>query len=229
MLNILNKIIIVFKFRGKLLKNKIISVIVNIALCAVIATVCAVGFIGGDAAPVTSDGENLYYRSEKARGVSLMFNVYQNTDNVYKIMDILDEYSAKATFFLGGSWADDNIDCVRVIAARGHEVGSHGYFHKDHSKMNVTRRTCGYLGENFWNVGKTREIDLRAKAFLEKYAKKYEIIDAADCGLETIDENCVDYFNAALFYEMSVLYRTAIQNKTGHPLDMRRYMGVVEY
>ena len=26
---------------------------------------------------------------------------------------------------------------------------------KDQSKMNVTRRTCGYLGENFWNVGKT--------------------------------------------------------------------------
>ncbi|MBQ4068251.1 MAG: anaerobic ribonucleoside-triphosphate reductase [Lachnospiraceae bacterium] len=32
---------------------------------------------------------------------------------------------------------------------------------KDHSKMNVTRRTCGYLGENFWNVGKTKEIDSR--------------------------------------------------------------------
>ena len=29
---------------------------------------------------------------------------------------------------------------------------------KDHNKMNVTRRTCGYLGENFWNVGKTKEI-----------------------------------------------------------------------
>ena len=32
---------------------------------------------------------------------------------------------------------------------------------KDHSKMNVVRRTCGYLGENFWNVGKTREIKQR--------------------------------------------------------------------
>ena len=32
---------------------------------------------------------------------------------------------------------------------------------KDHSKMNVTRRTCGYLGENFWNVGKTMEINAR--------------------------------------------------------------------
>lgn len=32
---------------------------------------------------------------------------------------------------------------------------------KDHDKMNVTRRTCGYLGENFWNVGKTKEIAAR--------------------------------------------------------------------
>ncbi|NBI69096.1 anaerobic ribonucleoside-triphosphate reductase [Pseudoflavonifractor sp. 60] len=31
----------------------------------------------------------------------------------------------------------------------------------DQSKMNVTRRTCGYLGENFWNVGKTKEIKAR--------------------------------------------------------------------
>ncbi len=32
---------------------------------------------------------------------------------------------------------------------------------KDKAKMNVTRRTCGYLGENFWNVGKTKEIKAR--------------------------------------------------------------------
>lgn len=32
---------------------------------------------------------------------------------------------------------------------------------KDHSKLTVVRRTCGYLGENFWNVGKTKEIKQR--------------------------------------------------------------------
>ena len=32
---------------------------------------------------------------------------------------------------------------------------------KDQSKMNVTRRTCGYLGDNFWNEGKTKEIKNR--------------------------------------------------------------------
>ena len=32
---------------------------------------------------------------------------------------------------------------------------------KDKSKMNVTRRTCGYLGENYWNIGKTKDIKAR--------------------------------------------------------------------
>lgn len=32
---------------------------------------------------------------------------------------------------------------------------------RDQHKMNVVRRTCGYLGEKFWNVGKTKEIRSR--------------------------------------------------------------------
>lgn len=32
---------------------------------------------------------------------------------------------------------------------------------RDKSRMNVVRRTCGYLGENFWNEGKTKEIKSR--------------------------------------------------------------------
>ena len=34
-------------------------------------------------------------------------------------------------------------------------------YNKDKNKMTVIRRTCGYLGENFWNVGKTKEINSR--------------------------------------------------------------------
>lgn len=117
------------------MKNKIISVIVNVVLCFVITATIVVGFVGGGAATVSSDRESLYYRSPSPRGVSLMFNVYENTDNVMKILDILDEYGAKATFFVGGCWADDNVDCLREIASRGHEVGSHGYFHRDHDKL----------------------------------------------------------------------------------------------
>ena len=32
---------------------------------------------------------------------------------------------------------------------------------RDHNKMNVARRTCGYIGTNFWNKGRTQEIKER--------------------------------------------------------------------
>ena len=79
------------------------------------------------------------YRSagESAEGVSLMFNVYWGTEEVYRILDTLSAHEAKATFFIGGCWADDNVGCLRDIYAAGHEIGNHGYFHKDHDKLDL--------------------------------------------------------------------------------------------
>ena len=87
---------------------------------------------------VNADSESQIYRSaENGTGVSLMFNVYWGTESVYRILEILKEHEAKATFFVGGCWADDNVDCLKKIYADGHEIGNHGYFHKDHSKLNL--------------------------------------------------------------------------------------------
>ena len=105
----------------------------------VVLAVSLVGYFSGSAAAVSYENTNLYYGGkEDSDAVSLTFNVYENTENVKKIMDILDEYGATATFFIGGCWADDNVDCVREIYKRGHEIASHGYFHKDHSRMSVS-------------------------------------------------------------------------------------------
>ena len=32
---------------------------------------------------------------------------------------------------------------------------------RDHNLLNVARRTCGYIGTNFWNKGRTQEIKER--------------------------------------------------------------------
>ena len=66
-----------------------------------------------------------------------MFNVYWGETEVYQILDILEECSAKSTFFIGGSWADDHVACLKEIASRGHEIGNHGYFHKDQDKLSL--------------------------------------------------------------------------------------------
>lgn len=120
------------------MKGKKLSVFTNFILAAVIISVSLVGFLGGNATAVSYESDNLFYGGDKdGNGVSLTFNVYEGAQTVTRILDILDEYGAKATFFIGGAWADDNIDCVREIYKRGHELGSHGYFHKDHSKLSL--------------------------------------------------------------------------------------------
>lgn len=118
----------------KRLSSRAIAAITNSILAIILVIVGTVCFLPV-ATGVSGTEERVYYKGSSEDGVSLMFNVYWGTELVYQILDVLDEYGAKATFFLGGSWADDNVDCVKEIAARGQEIGSHGYFHRDHSKL----------------------------------------------------------------------------------------------
>ena len=45
---------------------------------------------------------------------------------------------------------DDNLECYCPNCGN-----------RDHDKLNVARRTCGYIGSNFWNKGRTQEIKER--------------------------------------------------------------------
>jgi polysaccharide deacetylase family protein (PEP-CTERM system associated) len=51
-------------------------------------------------------------------------------DNVARILDLLAEGGASATFFTLGWIAERHPELVRRIAAAGHEVASHGYGHE---------------------------------------------------------------------------------------------------
>ncbi len=106
----------------------------NLAVIMLSFSVAFVCFAPEKTATV-SVAEEVYRKGNSETGVSLMFNVYWGTEEVYQILDILDEYSAKSTFFIGGSWADDNVACLKEIVSRGHELGNHGYFHKAHDKL----------------------------------------------------------------------------------------------
>ncbi len=50
---------------------------------------------------------------------------------VMEILDILDRYNVKITFFVTGKFAADNPDMVREMALRGHELGNHSWNHPD--------------------------------------------------------------------------------------------------
>ena len=79
------------------------------------------------------------------------------------------------------------------------------------------------------NEGRTRALDQRAQAFLNRYNDKTEVVDARELGLNALPASVVDYFNPVLFYSIMCDYRAALADIRRHPLSTRRYMGVVDY
>ena len=63
--------------------------------------------------------------------ISLSFDVAWGSNNIDEILNILDKHNAKATFFLVGSWVDDNEELVKKIHSKGHELGNHSNTHSN--------------------------------------------------------------------------------------------------
>lgn len=103
-------------------------------------------------------------------------------------------------------------------------IHSGEYFH---GPFEVTDKDVPYI--LIESLGRTRELDERAKRFLNEYAKKVEIIDAKELGLDMIDNDVSEYFSPILFYAILSEYRSKLADKRQHSLDVRRYMGKVEY
>lgn len=71
----------------------------------------------------------VYSVDTREKVVSLTFDAAWGADKTKGILDILDDYDIKATFFLVGFWVDNFPDMVKEIDARGHEIGTHSETH----------------------------------------------------------------------------------------------------
>ncbi len=113
------------------------TIIINTMLAMTLLIVYVINFMpkttletyGKDSLSAIYNGNRLH------NNVSLMFNVYENTKIVNSIIDVLEQKGVKATFFVGGCWADDNGETLNRIINSGNEIANHGYFHKDHKKL----------------------------------------------------------------------------------------------
>jgi polysaccharide deacetylase family protein (PEP-CTERM system associated) len=94
--------------------------------------------------------------------------------NTAKILDILQENGIRATFFVLGWVAHRFPDLIREISRQGHEVASHGYWHR-----RVVTQSRGDFREDICSSKKILE-DLTGSAVLGYRAPSYSI------GLETL-------------------------------------------
>ena len=109
--------------------------IANMVIVIMLLSLIFLSINNANTLKVQADARVIYSGDENKNNVCFMINVYQNEECVRNILEVLDMYQVKTTFFVGGSWAVKNIDLVKEIYTRGHELGNHGFYHKDQDKL----------------------------------------------------------------------------------------------
>lgn len=101
------------------------------------AALCAFGIFAAVNAPavvptsVATRQLPIYCVESEKKLCAISFDAAWGADNTQKILDVLDEYGVKATFFVVGNWATQYPETAQAIAKAGHEVMNHSNAH-DH-------------------------------------------------------------------------------------------------
>ena len=81
----------------------------------------------------------IYSGNTQNNNVSLMINVYWGTEFIEPMLKVLKDENVKVTFFVGGCWVAQNSELLKKMYEDGHEIGNHGYYHKDHKYLSTER------------------------------------------------------------------------------------------
>lgn len=104
-------------------------------------------------ASALEDGQVIRHGDGMTKRIALTFDDGPHPEYTPLILDILEEYGVKATFFVIGENADRYPDLVRREADEGHEIGNHTYTHPITSSPSEK--------EIIEEVGRTEETILR--------------------------------------------------------------------
>ena len=89
------------------------------------------------------DKKPIFKVNTDKKQVALTFDVnWAENEYLYDILDVLNKYNVKATFFVMGKWIiypEGNKEKLIKINEMGHEIGNHSYVHPSFTKIDETR------------------------------------------------------------------------------------------
>ena len=106
-----------------------------------IATILILGFILGVSKTATVSntvgGKELpiYSVETDEKKVALSFDAAWGNEDTQQILDTLEKYNVKVTFFMTGGWVEKYPEDVEKICAAGHDLGNHSENHKNMSQL----------------------------------------------------------------------------------------------
>ena len=110
----------------------ILSCVITFSLCLILKNT------GAYAVYTLATGKRdlpIYSVEGRENCLSISFDCAWGTDYTYKILDALDFYKVKCTFFATQFWVEKYPEVVKEIFDRGHEIGTHSRTHSEMSKM----------------------------------------------------------------------------------------------
>ena len=105
------------------------SIAFALAVAAIFWAINSPSFIGASA---SARQLPIYNVKRDNKAVSLTFDAAWGNEDTQELIDILDQYGVKATFFLVGEWVDKYPESVKALYDAGMEIGNHS---DDHPHM----------------------------------------------------------------------------------------------
>lgn len=117
-------------------KSKIIIALVLIAII-VVSVVLTIEGVQVTTANAEKKLLPIYAVDTDIKYVALSFDAAWGGDKTARILDLLDTYDVKATFFLVGFWIDKFPELVKEIGDRGHLIANHSTNHPHFNKLSM--------------------------------------------------------------------------------------------
>ncbi len=114
-------------------KTFVFSVVFVLALLFVLL------FARNDAMPVSSKQKDLpiyCVDTGEEKNIAISFDAAWGNEDTHRLIEILDKYQVKATFFVVGSWVDHFPDSVKELSDAGHEIMNHSDSHPHMTQIN---------------------------------------------------------------------------------------------
>lgn len=127
----------------------------------------------------------VYRVGREDKTISISFDCAWGNEYTKKLLDYMDEYGVKCTFFAVSFWVEKYPDDVKEIISRGHEMGTHSQTHSYMSKLSKEK----IIEELEYSCGKIEEISGKKPILFRPPYGDYDdllIETASSLGLYTI-------------------------------------------
>ena len=151
-------------------------------------------FISAKGESNITTSKEYYFCKNNENKIALTFDDGPHPKQTYKILNILEKYGIKATFFVVGINAKNYPEPLKAVAKSGHEIGNHTFSHryvkgKDPDRISEELESCNEIIQSICGVkptlfrapgGLMDEISVSNSQAFEQYDIIYWSIDTLD-------------------------------------------------